>query len=183
MMSRIIVIALLAAVSPDGFAQQGFYIGGGIGSSKVEAGPFDAGDTGFQLFGGYRFSEGALPLDSTFAIEGGYVDFGTPEENVLGENLKFDLDGIKLYAVISKSLGERWSVFGKIGALSWDGKVSHGSGSGTADGSDTAAGLGASFQTPHENLSIRGEIEGFDFLDGVWLYSVSAVYHFGGRQR
>jgi len=49
------------------------------------------------------------------------------------------------------------------------------------DGSDLAAGLGVEWRSSNDALSVRGEVEVFDFLDGVWLYSVSAVYRFGNQ--
>ncbi len=176
-MHRVVCCGLLLVASLGAHAQ-GPYVGGGVGSSQVESGNFDASDVGIQVFGGYRFGEGALPLESTLSVEGSYVDFGTLKDDAFGQQFRLDLDGIKLYAVVTKPLGARWSILGKLGLLSWDGRAMLGSDSSPNDGSDAAAAIGFEFQTSKRSLRIRGEIEGFDLLDGVWLWSVSAVHQF-----
>jgi OOP family OmpA-OmpF porin len=182
-MSRIVLLmGLLLTVSLSAHAEQRLYAGIGIGSSRVKLRPFDSTDTGLQLFAGYRFGEGGLPWNGTWGIEGGYVDFGSPRDGVLGQALKLSLDGVKVYAVANKALGERWSLYGKLGVIAWNEDASVNGSRGSTHGSDAAAGIGFEVQTGKRPLRVRAEIEGFDFHDGVWLVSVSVVYRIG-RER
>lgn len=72
--------ALYAA--PEALAKDaGFYIGGSVGSAKIEDKvsdideiEFDESDFAFKIFAGYQFN-------GVFALEGGYVDFGSPSNS------------------------------------------------------------------------------------------------------
>ena len=71
-------------------------------------------DTGYKVFGGYRFNR-------NFALEGSYFDLGkfgytarsTPANTLTGQ---MQLRGVGLDAVLIAPLTERFSVFGKVGA-------------------------------------------------------------------
>src|SRR5262245_52776426 len=81
-------VSILVA-APAAFAQadeQGFYLGGAYGQTKIKGacgdlrseliaigatvGACDDADSGFKLFGGYRFNR-------HFALEASYLDFGS----------------------------------------------------------------------------------------------------------
>ena len=120
------VIASPNAVADD----SGWYMGGNIGQSRATIDDVritgslagftstsiadDNRNTGYKLFGGYRFNK-------NFALEGGYFDLGKfgytattvlPAGTLIG-NTK--LDGLNLDAVGILPITGKFSVFGRIG--------------------------------------------------------------------
>ncbi|MGB5256525.1 MAG: porin [Woeseiaceae bacterium] len=164
-------------------AAGGFYIGGSAGGATVESdlngisipglpSSIDEDDTALKLFGGYKFE---LPVISV-GIEGGYVDLGEPDIDVLGDPLKFDVTGINLWGVASIDLG-LFDVFGKLGYIAWDVEADYLGASESEDGSDLGYGLGAAFELGP--LHIRGEYEMYDLDDAdVSMLSLGVAYFF-----
>ncbi len=82
MRGLILVITTLTAT--NALADTQFYVGGGLGLTKLEQGDsgitgnadvkFDDDDTGISLFAGYEITE-------RWAVEGGYVDFGDARDS------------------------------------------------------------------------------------------------------
>jgi len=119
--------ALLAVATPAVADDTGFYLGAGAGQANVEvddvlgvAGAnFDEGDTGFKVFGGYRF----LPW---LGVEGIYVDAGSPsisgplyaDGTGLGR-LGIDVKAFVAAAVFTLPLGDRFELFAKPGFAYW----------------------------------------------------------------
>jgi opacity protein-like surface antigen len=168
--------ALLAVpVLPAVAADNGFYLGGSVGqanlkiddlSNGIATADFDADDTAFKLIAGIR------PLD-WFGVEAAYVNFGEPEDTVLGQKLKADGDGISAFAVGFLATGPV-DLFAKLGLISWDSKIG---GSFDDDGTDLAYGVGAQFRVL--GLSIRAEYEKFDISDvDLDMISVGVTYTF-----
>jgi OOP family OmpA-OmpF porin len=168
--------ALLALpVLPAVAADNGFYLGGSIGQANlkiddltngISTADFDADDTAFKLIAGMR------PLD-WLGLEAAYVNFGKPEDTVLGEKLKADGDGITAFAVGFLATGPV-DLFAKVGLISWDSKIS---GSFDDSGTDLAYGAGAQFRVL--GLSIRAEYEKFDISDvDLDMISVGLTYTF-----
>lgn len=165
---------LLAPLAPALAADNGIYIGGSIGQSNVKvddiagisAADFDANDTAWKLIAGIR------PLD-WLAVEASYVNFGEPEDTVLGTKLKADGDGVSAFAVGFLALGPV-DLFGKVGLLSWDSKI----GAASDDGTDLAYGVGA--QVRLLGLSLRAEYEIFDAsdIDELNMLSLGVTYTF-----
>jgi opacity protein-like surface antigen len=168
--------ALLALpVLPAVAADNGFYLGGSIGQANlkiddltngISTADFDADDTAFKLIAGIR------PLD-WLGVEAAYVNFGEPEDTVLGEKLKADGDGISAFAVGFLATGPV-DLFAKVGLISWDSKIS---GSFDDSGTDLAYGAGAQFRVL--GLSIRAEYEKFEISDvDLDMISVGLTYTF-----
>jgi OOP family OmpA-OmpF porin len=168
--------ALLALpVLPAVAADNGFYLGGSIGQANlkiddltngISTADFDADDTAFKLIAGMR------PLD-WLGLEAAYVNFGEPEDTVLGEKLKADGDGISAFAVGFLATGPV-DLFAKVGLISWDSKIS---GSFDDSGTDLAYGAGAQFRVL--GLSIRAEYEKFEISDvDLDMISVGLTYTF-----
>lgn len=165
------------------FAAGGFYVGGSAGGATVESNlsgisipglpaSIDEDDTAIKLFGGYKFE---LPVISV-GIEGGYVDLGEPDIDVLGDPLQFDVTGINLWGIASLDLG-LFDVFGKLGYISWDVEADYLGASESEDGSDLGYGLGAAFELGP--LQIRGEYEMYDLDDAdVSMLSLGVAYFF-----
>ena len=168
--------ALLALpVLPAVAADNGFYLGGSIGQANlkiddltngISTADFDADDTAFKLIAGMR------PLD-WLGLEAAYVNFGEPEDTVLGQKLKADGDGISAFAVGFLATGPV-DLFAKVGLISWDSKKS---GSFDDSGTDLAYGAGAQFRVL--GLSIRAEYEKFEISDvDLDMISVGLTYTF-----
>src|SRR5687768_9195927 len=118
-LSAFAVLGLLATAAAQADVQPGFYVGAGIGNTKIEVESdefgidFDADDTGFKIFGGYTFTD-------WFAVEAAYFDGGAPSENVFGADLEMEVSGFNVSAVGRLAMGEMFALFGKIGFASSD---------------------------------------------------------------
>jgi opacity protein-like surface antigen len=178
MRKAIVLAAALFAlpVLPAVAADNGFYLGASVGQANLkiddltnntfEDDDFDADDLAFKLIAGIR------PLD-WLGVEAAYVNFGEPEDTVLGQKLKADGDGISAFAVGFLATGPV-DLFAKVGLISWDSKIS---GSFDDDGTDLAYGAGAQFRVL--GLSIRAEYEKFDISDvDLDMVSVGVTYTF-----
>ena len=176
------ILLLTFMLSTTAFAQQPYYIGGGIGQSYVEEDnvasgqDFDDEDFAFKLFGGYRFHE-------NFAVEADYLDFGEPDDDILGINLEVDLYALALYGVGILPLTDQFELFAKLGIAYWDAEVDGSflgiSASDDEDGTDLAYGLGASFAFT-DQLAARVEYERIDVddLDNAEMFTVSGEVRF-----
>ncbi len=158
-------------------ADTGFYLGVGVGQASfgdIDIGDtnfsFNGDDTAYKLFAGINF--GVVPL-LDLAVEGGYVNFGTPHDN----GLRIDADGFDMFGLVGTNLGPM-GIFGKAGVINWDTKASSALGSYSDDGTDPAYGLGLRFQLG--SFQVRGEYEWFDIsaADNLHLLSVSGAYTF-----
>ena len=169
--AALLTLPVLPAVAAD----NGFYLGGSVGqanlkiddlSDGISTADFDADDTAFKLIAGMR------PLD-WLGIEAAYVNFGEPEDTVLGQKLKADGDGISAFAVGFLPTGPV-DLFAKVGLISWDSKIG---GTFDDDGTDLAYGVGAQFRVL--GLSIRAEYEKYDISDvDLDMISVGVTYTF-----
>lgn len=165
---------LLGAAAPAFAADNGFYLGGSIGQANVEiddiggfsAADFDGDDTAFKFIAGIR------PLD-WLAVEASYVNFGEPEDTVMGAKVETEGDGISAFAVGFLAVGPV-DLFAKAGLLTWDTKIS----GFDEDGTDFAYGVGAQFRV--WSLSVRAEYEKFevDDVDDLNMLSVGVTFTF-----
>ncbi len=179
MLRRSMMTALLLLVGCTAAFAGPFYVGASVGKENLKSGDlgasFDASATAYKAFAGYRF----LKL---FGIEGGYVDFGSPNDTTAGIDLKIDSTAWDLFAVGVLPLGEHVELFGKAGYFRWDrnarlsGVVT---GSSSATGHDPVYGVGAAFKLGRL-LAIRLEYERFDMTDTehLDLSSVGADFRF-----
>ncbi len=148
-------------------ADSGFYIGAGAGEASVKEGTFDESDSAYKLIAGYNI--GFIPFVD-FAVEGSYVDFGSPGNTTDGT---VDITGFDGFGLVGLNFGPV-GIFAKAGAIAWDLKTSNGF---SESGTDPAYGIGARFQL--FAISIRAEYEVFEFdqADGE-MVSVSATFTF-----
>ena len=169
-MNRILSVTL-AAVLLSGLcmsradAAGGLYLGAGVGQSTIKDSGFDATDTAFKAFAGYRFN--IIPIID-LAVEGGYTDFGKPSQS----NVQFKLHGYDAAGLLIFPLGP-FDLYGKVGMLSWTA-----SGGGTSSGTDPFYGVGAGFNI--WKIGIRAEYERYQIknTDSVQMYSLSALFMF-----
>ena len=177
-----LLMAGLLAVPVATYADSGFYLGGSIGRSLLEgdiadagAGSleFDDGDAAWKGFAGFNIDAFVIDL----AIEGGYVDFGTPTDQVAGSEIEFDLSGWNLFGLAGLELGPV-GVFAKAGFIDWSADTRlDGVRLGDDSGTDPAYGIGARFSL--FSAEVRAEYEYFDVEDtDVSLVSVGVVWTF-----
>lgn len=138
-------------------AESGFYIGGGVGDSTVEAGSFDESDTAYKAFTGFNF--GIIPFIDV-AVEASYADLGSTA----------DVTAINAFGLVGFNFGPI-GIFGKAGMADVD--VSGGN-----SGTDPVYGIGAKFQ--FSSLAVRAEYEDYDAegVSDLSMVSVSAVWTF-----
>ncbi|MFB9146038.1 outer membrane beta-barrel protein [Halomonas alkalicola] len=208
-MKRLIATAALAtlvatpalAQSYPGVPDEGFYLGTAIGQAKLKNDTLDLlddlgantddKDTAFKLFAGYQFNP-------NFAVEASYVDFGdftanaavAVNGNIVSENIKASADGFGFALVGRLPIDAGFSVFGKLGLIAWDGKVSgvareNGTvvfeGSDSADDIDPFYGVGVEYVV--NQVMVRAEFERYDISDSgedfeIDLISASIGYRF-----
>jgi len=162
-----LVAASAFAISPAMAANNGPYIGAGIGDFGVKVDGFDASDTAFKVFGGYRFMD-------YFAAELEYIDGGTAEDR----GFEIDVSGWNLSGIGRLPIGEKFNVFAKLGMIFWDADLG-GIESGSDSGEDFSWGIGADFNFT-DNLTVRGEYQMFEIedTDSVDLAALSLIYRF-----
>lgn len=174
--SIVAAIVLLVASGSALAADNGIYLGGSVGQASLKidnlaglsAADFDGDDTAFKVIAGFR------PLD-WLGVEASYVDFGNPDDNVLGERFDAEVDGISAFAVGFLAVGPV-DIFGKLGAINSDSNFS--GGLKKSDGTDFAYGVGAQFRLL--SLSVRAEYEVFDIdnVDDANMLSIGVTYTF-----
>lgn len=179
-MTRNIMLLICAAAMSfsAAIAAADGYIGASIGSAGVDdpQGGVDDSDTGFKLFGGYRFNE-------NWAVEGFYADFGAPEGTPFGIPASTEITGYGAQIVGAFPVSDQVELFGKLGFISWDEDFSaFGMVTNSDDGEDLTYGIGVTFNVS-EQVSIRGEWEFYDIADefgdiDVDLLSVGFEYKF-----
>jgi hypothetical protein len=182
--SRLAGVALAIWLTPfAAMADSGFYIGGAAGAATVEANFGDTGipgfpasidedDTAYKFFAGYNFDLPVIDL----GIEAGYVDFGAPEINVLGDQFELDPTGINVWGIASLGLGPV-DVHAKVGYLAWDVDATAFGQTESDDGSDLGYGVGLSFGLA--GIRIRGEYELYDLDDAdLSMLSIGILYQF-----
>ena len=181
-------------------ADNGWYIGAGIGQSSVDLGidvtigsvSIDEEDTAFKMFAGYE-------INKYIAIEGFYLNAG--EASVSGnagdaisgdgETIVFPLDNTR-FKFESKSYGitgildypicQYFYPYVKLGVQRWnmEATVTMADITATMDEDGTDAIYGAGFRTDvTSNVSVRAEFERYDF-DGndVDVLTANMMYRF-----
>ncbi|AEY02220.1 major outer membrane protein OmpAII [Oceanimonas sp. GK1] len=127
--SSLIAMALATAGMSAGVQANDWYLGAGAGYADyedIDRNNVDADDNAaaVSLFGGYNFNQ-------YFGTELGFTNFGGDA----------DTRALNLSAIGRLPLGERFSVFGEVGALGWDTDVANGD-----EGVSPLAGLGLAYR-------------------------------------
>lgn len=167
---------LLLATNAIAEEESKFSAGGAFGLATIEIEEqglsFDASGLGWKAFGRYMFSQ-------NFGVEGGYVDFGSIDDDVLGVNVEFDASGLDAFFVGGGAVSDKLDLFGKLGLVAWDADLNVDGLTTSDDGTDLALGFGGTYRAT-EKLLIRGEWEWFDVedTDAVSMLSVGAEFRF-----
>jgi len=159
-------------------AESGLYLGGGIGQATVKdsstAGDFDADHAAYKAFVGYRF--GMLPIVD-LAVEGGYVDFGKPSQDIGGQRAEFKIHGAYAAGLLIFPLGPV-DLYGKGGVIEAKTESSVGGISTSRSSSNGFYGAGVGLRV--WKIGLRAEYERYQVkdVDRVQLFSVSALFQF-----
>ncbi|WP_301102631.1 porin family protein [Propionivibrio sp.] len=180
-----------------GVGGAGWYAGAGLGYSTVKEDAMgngytinrDTHDTGYKLFGGYRFN-------SNFGIEGSYVDFGKEKFNwtyspVESGSGTVSASTFALAATGRLPLGNSFALLGKLGAAntqvkyreSWSQPGYSENISNNYSSTAPVVGLGAGYAFG-KNIGLRAEYESYgkskmgDAKVKTDLLSISLGYHF-----
>ena len=169
-MLSLTVVLLACAVTP---ARAEIYFGGSLGQATLEVDRVDADDTGYKVFGGFRFFK-------FFGIEGDFVDYGNLDGSSSGVNLDSTVKSLDAFAVGVIPI-KRFEIFGKAGVSAWD-SDSKRTGSITetdnASGFDFSYGVGGAFLVT-EHFAIRAEWEAFQLdHDDLSMTSVGLELRF-----
>jgi len=171
------LLGLATLITANANADEGLTLGASVGYVNIENDDpgfnFDANDTGYKFFVSYTAS-------SYLGIEGGYVDFGSPDDIVGGFPGEIDASGWNLYGVGNLPLSGGVDLFAKAGFVAWEAdSIIDGLLVDTDDGTDLALGLGARWNSS-EAIGLRAEIDWFDIdeADSVWMASVGFEFRF-----
>lgn len=161
----------LAVLFTSSAYADGLSVGASVGYVNVEDNEpgfdFEANDTGYKLFASYEFS-------NHLGIEGGYIDFGKPEDSFGGLFGQIDASGWNLYGVGNLPLSDGVDLFAKAGIVNWNAdSIIDGVLVDTEDGNDLALGFGARWNMT-QNFGLRAEADWFDIdeADSVWMASI-----------
>ena len=175
--TTVALLGLATLCVAPAFADEGLTLGASIGYVNVEDDEpgfdFDANDTGYKLFASYEFA-------NRLAIEGGYIDFGKPEDQFQGLFGQIDASGWNLYGVGNLPLSDGVDLFAKAGIVAWDAdSIIDGVLVDTQDGNDLALGFGAHWNA-NDAFGLRAEVDWFDIdeADSVWMASVGFELRF-----
>jgi opacity protein-like surface antigen len=151
----------------------GLYLGAGIGRSEARdlcqltGGACDAKDVTWNIFAGYR-------LTRHFAVELGYSDFGDATTsgfiNGVASRLKTSAKAVELVGLAILPLGDRFSIYGKLGAFRYDadGTATGGLVDSRSDkGTELTYGVGAEYNF-NPQFGVRAEFQRYlDVGSGV----------------
>ncbi len=175
-----LIASAMALASAPVVADPGAYLGVSVGDASAEVDGLDNGggitdeldgsDTSVKVFGGYMFND-------YLGVEGAYIDFGNPDDNIFGTNVEAEITGYTVQAIGSVPVGPV-NLFGKVGMISYDADVTiQGLGNADENGEELAYGVGAEFNIG--SFAIRGEYEIYDLDDvDVDMISIGAVVKF-----
>ena len=172
------LIALLVSLCLlAGTASAEFGIGASVGYVTLEDSAedleFEGTDTGYKVFANWMFND-------YIGIEGGFVDFGAPDDDIEDLLSEIDANGWNAYIVGNIPLGDYFDIFAKVGAIGWEADTSiEGVLVGTDDGTDLAASVGLRLNLG-DHFGIRGELDWYDVseADTAWMAGVGIEFRF-----
>ena len=88
----------------------------GLSSLDIGEADYNADATGFKAIVGWRFID-------WMSVEGGYIDFGSGDDDIRGETLEIDASALTLSAVGFLPIGPV-DLFGRVGVVDWDADLS-----------------------------------------------------------
>jgi len=161
----VITIALFPLTA---IADSGFFLGGAVGSASLDEDfdglIVDSSTTSIRLVAGWRFND-------YIAFEGGYHSFGDFEDTLdiggVPTSVSVKADGWTLGGIASIPVGERFSLFGRVGAFFWDGDAEVNNISvATPEDSNLFLGAGADYAFT-EKFSLTGDWTRYELEDAA----------------
>ncbi len=176
MCKKLFWVPLMFLFAATGALAEGFYAGAGLGLTQIEdedqGVSFEDNPLGWRLLAGYELNE-------NFALEGSYVNSGTAEDTVLGENVEVELSAFTFSAVGLLPVSDMVKVFGKLGFYSGEQEITVQGITLDDDEDGLTVGAGLRFDAGN-NFVIRGDFDWFDTdLDTLWSVGVGFQYYFG----
>ncbi|MDT8385475.1 MAG: porin family protein [Gammaproteobacteria bacterium] len=154
-------MAAAQAQSPE------IYVGASWGAYSINESDLDENDDVLKLVVGGQ-------LNDWFGVEGSWVDFN----RVIGGNDRFESDGKGLAAVFSMPVGDRSSVFLKVGQFWWESDSSLGGTLGASSGNDPFWGAGFKFGFS-DHLALRLDAERYEVANAnLNAYMVGLEFKF-----
>lgn len=143
MRTTLALIGLMGMAATAQAQDSGFYAGIGVGQANAEFSDdgvtLEGDDTGFKVFGGYRFTR-------NFAAEVSYLDGAKVSDSLGGTTFTLESTAFQLSALGIAPVSEMFSVYAKAGLLAWesDGSASNDFSTITSsdDGNDFIYGIG-----------------------------------------
>jgi outer membrane immunogenic protein len=109
-------------------------------------------------------------------VEGGYVDFGSPSETLLGSKVGLDVTGWDVFGLAGIELGPI-GLFAKAGMISWDAEASvDGVKVASDSGTDPAYGVGVRFSLWSTEFHAEYEYFDVDTIDHASMLSVGVAW-------
>jgi OOP family OmpA-OmpF porin len=181
--SLVAAAALAGACAPVFGQESGAYVGGALGQAKLKewctVGPTDVltacddTDTGWKLFGGYRFNR-------YVGIEATYINWGKVSGTVNSINVTAEQTSLGIAAVGSFDFTPQFAVFGKAGLVRTDQEIRRTTATLSStvklDETEFHYGLGLRFAFTR-NWVARAEWERTDELEAE-LLSIGVEYRF-----
>lgn len=172
--------AVLAGSPNEATADAHWLFGGVIGNAAIDEAVddfrFDSDSTSYRLFGGYQFN-------SYLAVEAGYLDLGTFNEQILQNgnsvSISADADGFTFAVRGTVPVGERFALHASIGSFFWDGANQIAEINSNVSDSNLFFGAAASFDVT-DNVALRIEAAQYE-LDGVDANVVAAGFQLNFR--
>ncbi|MGL6291736.1 MAG: porin family protein [Silanimonas sp.] len=154
--TSLLATALLAALGVAGGAQaatpNGAYVGAGVAQVDLNDGPIDDDDTGFAVYGGYRFND-------YFGVEAQWLDGA----KIAAPGTELDVRSVGAYAVGYLPVSDQFDLFAKAGWQRWD-TDARSTFVGEDSGTDLGYGLGAQYRFT-DQLGLRGEWQRIELED------------------
>jgi OOP family OmpA-OmpF porin len=173
----ILLLAILAAAGAQAAEDgKGGYVGIGAGEAKLEIDEFiDENDTAYKIFGGWSFNR-------YIAAEVGYFDAGNPSTTEVAVRRQVEADGFYAAAIGSLPIGDRFSLFARLGWAFYEATASlQASGltvSESDEDEDLLYGFGASAQFT-DSFGVRLEFEALDVSNAAFeMLTLSATCRF-----
>lgn len=174
MISKLAPGLAMACICVPAMADSGFYAGAAVGRLTLKDSVSGVNikattDTGYKLFGGYRFNEFG-------SIEAAYLA-GTPEDSISGVTIKSDASAFQASALWQVPISNRFEAYVRFSVVAWEADNSASDGQITFtqnnDGTDLGLGIGAAFNvTPW--FGLRAEFEGAEF-EGTDMRALSVA--------
>ena len=172
---RLLLLVLFLFATTTAMAE-GFYAGAGLGIVQIEDEDqgisFEDSPMGWRLIAGFDVNE-------NFAVEGNYINSGTAEDTVLGENVEAELSAFVVSFVGLMPISDTAKLVAKLGYYTGEEEVTVFGITLDEDADGFAAGAGVRFDMAN-NFSIRGDFDWYDTdLDTLWSIGVGFQYSFG----